>query len=156
MPEEWLLDLGNPDAIASVIKEQKPDVVINAAAFTQVDRCESERDLAMRINGEAVGWLSEACNKQNALLVQISTDYVFDGRATRPYLVTDPTCPVSVYGESKLLGEANAQKAQQHLIIRTAWLYDAWGKNFYLTMLNAAAQGRSLKVVHDQVGGPTT
>jgi dTDP-4-dehydrorhamnose reductase len=155
-PEESHFDLGKRDSIRSAVQTLRPEVILNAAAFTQVDRCEVEAELAMRINGEAVAWLAEAANEAGALLVQISTDYVFDGTGTRPYRESDPTNPVSVYGKSKLLGEKNAALAEQHLIVRTAWLYDAWGKNFYLTMRNAATQGRKLRVVDDQRGTPTT
>jgi len=155
-PDEAILDLGKKEAIQDAIAGLRPQVVINAGAFTQVDRCEAEPELAMLINGRSVGWLAEACEQEKALLVQISTDYVFDGTGNRPYREADPTNPQSVYGKSKLLGETEARKASAHLIVRTAWLFDAWGKNFYLTMRNAAAQGRSLRVVGDQVGCPTT
>jgi len=155
-PLESELDLSRRETVLGVIRELQPQVVINAAAFTQVDRCEVEPELATLINGTAVGWLAEACNKSNALLVQISTDYVFDGQGTRPYLETDSVAPQSVYGQSKLLGERAAAQAKDHLIIRTAWLYEAWGKNFFLTMVNAARQGRDLRVVDDQVGSPTS
>jgi dTDP-4-dehydrorhamnose reductase len=156
LPDESTLDLGRRDSLHSAIKAVQPQVVINTGAFTQVDRCESEADLAMRINGEAVGWLAEACDSQGALLIQISTDYVFDGTGSRPYLESDPTNPVSVYGRSKLEGEIQAARCKRHLIARTSWLYDAWGNNFLKTMLNAATQGRSLRVVDDQHGTPTT
>jgi dTDP-4-dehydrorhamnose reductase len=156
MPEESRLDLGDPASIRSVVAECRPDAVLNCGAFTQVDRCEAEEATASRINGEAVGWLAEACAGQGAILVQVSTDYVFDGKGSRPYRETDPPSPQSAYGRTKLLGERNAALAPEHLIVRTAWLYDAWGRNFYRTMLNAAAQGRSLKVVDDQRGCPTT
>lgn len=156
MPEESSLDLGNPDAIRLAMENYRPHVVINAGAFTQVDRCETELDLAMRINGESVLWLAEYCNKMKALLVQLSTDYVFDGLSKRPYKENDPTNPKSIYGKSKLLGETNAKTATEHLIVRTAWLYDAWGRNFYLNMLNAAKEGRKIRVVNDQFGSPTT
>ncbi|HEX7554153.1 MAG TPA: dTDP-4-dehydrorhamnose reductase [Geothrix sp.] len=156
LPEESALDLSRPDAIHSVVAQVKPDVLINCAAFTQVDRCETEADLAQLINGTAVGWLAEACEAQDALLIQISTDYVFDGTGTRPYREDDPTNPVSVYGRTKLEGERQAARCSRHLIARTSWLYDAWGKNFLNTMLGAAAQGRALRVVDDQVGAPTT
>ena len=156
LPEESVLDLSRPDAIHSVVSETHPDVVVNCAAFTQVDRCESEAGLAMLINGTAVGWLADACEAQKAMLIQISTDYVFDGTGTRPYREDDPTNPVSVYGRTKLEGERQAARCRRHLIARTSWLYDAWGKNFLNTMLNAAAQGRSLRVVDDQRGAPTT
>ena len=155
-PEETVLDLSNQAAILKVVAEAKPQAVLNLAAFTQVDKCEGEPELAMLINGTAVGWLAEACANQGALLMQISTDYVFDGTSTRPYLEDDPTCPKSVYGRSKRLGEELAMTAPEHLIVRTAWLYDAWGNNFLRTMLGAAAQGRALRVVADQRGTPTT
>ena len=156
LPEESVFDLSRRDAIHSVVSEIRPDVLINCAAFTQVDRCETEADLAQLINGTAVGWLAEACEAQGARLIQISTDYVFDGTGTRPYREDDPTNPVSVYGRTKLDGERQAARCSRHLIARTSWLYDAWGKNFLNTMLNAAAQGRALRVVDDQHGAPTT
>jgi dTDP-4-dehydrorhamnose reductase len=156
LPDESVFDLSKQEAIQSVVAEIKPDVLINCAAFTQVDRCESEAELAQLINGTAVGWLAEACEAQGARLVQISTDYVFDGTGTRPYREDDATHPVSVYGHTKLAGERAAARCSRHLIARTSWLYDAWGKNFLNTMLNAAAQGRSLRVVDDQWGAPTT
>ena len=156
LPEEAILDLSQQSAIQSVVSVVRPDVVINCGAFTQVDRCESEAELAGLINATAVGWLAEACEAQKAMLIQISTDYVFDGTGTRPYREDDPTNPVSVYGRTKLEGERQAARCSRHLIARTSWLYDAWGKNFLNTMLNAAAQSRSLRVVDDQRGAPTT
>jgi dTDP-4-dehydrorhamnose reductase len=155
-PSETDLDLAEPASIRAVVAAVRPEAVLNLAAFTQVDRCETEPERAMLVNGTAVGWLAEACADQGALLMQISTDYVFDGLGSRPYVEDDPTGPRSVYGRSKLLGETQARLAPQHLIMRTAWLYDAWGRNFLLTMLGAAAQGRALKVVADQRGTPTT
>lgn len=155
-PDESVLDLGSPQAIRDVVAQVRPDVVLNAGAFTAVDLCEKEQERAFRINGEAPLWLAEACDKAGALLVQISTDYVFDGQGRRPYLEEDPTGPRSVYGASKLKGEQHAAQAREHLILRTAWLYDAWGRNFLGTMLKAAREGRSLKVVDDQVGCPTS
>ena len=156
LPEESVLDLSRPEAIHSVVAEVKPDVVVNCGAFTQVDRCETEAELARLINATAVGWLAEACEAQRAMLIQISTDYVFDGTGTRPYREDDPVNPVSVYGLTKLEGERQAARCSRHLIARTSWLYDAWGKNFLNTMLNAAAQDRALRVVDDQLGAPTT
>lgn len=155
-PLEAELDLRRREAVAGVLRELRPEVVINAAAFTQVDRCEAEEELATLVNGTAVGWLAEACDELGAKLVQISTDYVFEGTGTRPYRESDPTSPTSVYGRSKLLGEQNAARAKRSLIARTAWLYDAWGRNFFLTMVNAAREGRELRVVDDQRGTPTT
>ena len=156
LPEESVLDLSQREAICGVVAEVRPQVLINCAAYTQVDRCESEADLAHLINATAVGWLAEACEEQQALLIQISTDYVFDGTGTRPYREDDPTHPMSVYGRTKLAGEHQAARCSRHLIARTSWLYDAWGKNFLNTMVNAAAQGRALRVVDDQRGAPTT
>lgn len=156
IPAERELDLSDPDAITRVVGEVRPRIVVNAGAYTAVDRCEAEPELALRINGQAPGWLAEACAKAGALLVQVSTDYVFDGTGAKPYRENDPTNPQSVYGRTKLLGEHEAAQAPEHLIVRTAWLFDAWGKNFLRTMLNAAAQGRSLRVVDDQHGCPTS
>ncbi len=150
------LDLENSDSIRKALDEARPDVIINAGAHTQVDRCESEPELALRLNGAAVGDLASWCSEHGALLVQISTDYVFDGQSHQPYREEDPTHPVTVYGRTKLEGERQAAQAPEHLIVRTSWLYDAWGKNFLATMLNAAAQGRALKVVADQRGTPTS
>lgn len=155
-PPEAELDLSCREAIHQVLQTLKPDVVINAGAFTQVDRCEIEEAVATLINGTAVAWLADDCNDLGAKLVQISTDYVFDGQGTRPYLETDGVAPRSAYGRAKLLGEQAALRARNHLVARTAWLYDAWGKNFLLTMLNAARQGRALRVVADQRGTPTS
>jgi len=155
-PPEADLDLSQNEAIRRVLQELQPEVVINAGAFTQVDRCETEETLANLINGTAVSWLAEACDDLGAKLVQISTDYVFDGQGTRPYRESDPVGPRSAYGRTKLLGEQAAVRSRNHLVARTAWLYDAWGKNFFLTMVNAARQGRALRVVADQRGTPTT
>jgi len=156
LPEEARLDLARREAIDAVLDELQPDAVINAAAFTQVDRCESEPERAALINGSAVGWIAAACARHNALLVQISTDYVFDGAGCRPYREDDAPAPRSAYGRTKLQGELLARRTPEHLILRTAWLYDAWGKNFLRTMLGAAAAGKALKVVDDQRGTPTT
>lgn len=150
------LDLGDPNAATRAVALHRPQVVINAGAHTQVDRCESEPVLARTLNADAVGWLAKACNETGALLVQISTDYVFDGHASRPYREDDPTHPATIYGQTKLEGEVRAREARNHLIVRTSWLYEAWGENFLRTMLKAATQGRSLKVVDDQRGAPTS
>jgi len=155
-PKESELDLSRQDAVLGILRELAPQAVINAAALTHVDLCESEESLATLVNGTAVGWLAEACNEVNARLVQVSTDYVFDGLQTFPYREDDPVVPRSAYGRSKLLGEQMAMTAVCHLIARTAWLYDVWGKNFFLTMVNAAQSGRELRVVADQCGTPTS
>ncbi|HJU83898.1 MAG TPA: dTDP-4-dehydrorhamnose reductase [Holophagaceae bacterium] len=150
------LDLGTPGAAEAALLAHRPDVVVNAGAHTQVDLCEAEPDRAELLNATAVRWLAQACGRTGSLLVQISTDYVFDGLGTRPYREDDPTAPRTVYGRTKLQGEREAAAAPEHLVVRTAWLYEAWGRNFYNTMLNAAAQGRPLKVVDDQRGTPTS
>ncbi|HJW09830.1 MAG TPA: dTDP-4-dehydrorhamnose reductase [Holophagaceae bacterium] len=150
------LDIGQPGAAMEVLRAHSPSVVINAGAHTQVDLCESEPERAQLLNATAVRWLAEACDAQGALLVQISTDYVFDGLGTRPYREGDPTGPRSVYGRTKLQGEQEAAKAAEHLIVRSSWLYEVWGRNFYNTMLDMAAKGRALRVVDDQRGAPTS
>lgn len=156
LPPEAALDLSDAGRIRSVLEGLEPQIVVNAGAFTQVDRCETEEALAMRINGDAVGTLAEVCSDIGAVLVQVSTDYVFDGTGNKPYREEDPVCPLSVYGKSKLLGERNASRAREHLIVRTAWLYETWGNNFYNTMLRLAAEGRPIRVVNDQHGSPTS
>jgi len=156
LPDEAQFNLGDPESVRNVVSGVKPQVLVNCGAFTQVDRCETEQETATRINGYAVGWLAEACDRHGAMLIQISTDYVFDGTGTRPYREEDPTNPQSVYGRTKLEGERQAATCRRHLIARTSWLYDAWGNNFLNTMIRAAAQGRNLRVVDDQRGSPTT
>lgn len=150
------LDLSNPDSICERIREIKPQVILNAAAYTAVDKAETEQDAAMRINGIAPGILAEEANRLNALLVHYSTDYVFPGNATKPYKETDPTGPVSVYGATKLAGEqAITDVAGRHAILRTSWLYGNRGQNFFLTMLRLANEREQLSVVGDQCGAPT-
>lgn len=156
LPPESALDLCKPMAIKEVLSDLKPDVVINAGAFTQVDLCEVEPAQAFCINAEAVHWMADVCNAIGALLVQISTDYVFDGSAIQPYREDDPLNPASVYGRSKAKGEEEARRALNHLVVRTAWLYDMHGRNFYNTMLGLAKSGHPIRVVNDQRGAPTT
>lgn len=153
VPGEAELDLASPDAIRRVLAAVCPDVVLNCGAYTAVDKAESEPELARIVNAEAVAVLAEACGE--ALLVQVSTDYVFDGTATRPWQELDPTGPLSVYGATKLEGEDAARRAKHHLVARTQWLYDADGKNFLNTMLGLGRSGKALKVVADQFGAPT-
>ncbi|MBI4911565.1 MAG: dTDP-4-dehydrorhamnose reductase [Acidobacteria bacterium] len=149
-------DLGTPGAAAEAVEAFRPQVVVSAGAWTAVDACEADPSRADLVNGRAVGWLGEACEAQGALLVHLSTDYVFDGHSLRPYLETDPAAPATAYGRSKLLGEQEALRAKEHLVLRTAWLYESWGNNFLRTMLRMAREGRSLKVVDDQFGSPTS
>lgn len=149
-------DFGRPDSLPALVERIAPDIVVNAAAYTAVDRAEQEPDLSFRINAEAPGVLAQACKHHDALLVHYSTDYVFDGRGTRPYRETDGTAPNSVYGASKRAGEQAVQASGcRHLIFRTAWVYAAHSNNFLRTMLRVGAERDELRVVADQVGTPT-
>jgi dTDP-4-dehydrorhamnose reductase len=149
------IDITSLESVTRVLQGCKPDVVINCAAFTDVDGCESNSDKAMEVNGEGVGYLAMACREIGALLVQISTDYVFDGGKGVPYVEDDAPRPLNVYGESKLAGEMNAAFCPEHLIVRTQWLYGLHGKNFVETMLRLAADKDEIGVVDDQTGSPT-
>ena len=150
------LDLANPDQMRTQIRSLQPDIIVNAAAYTAVDQAESESERCMSINAIAPGILAELARASQALLVHYSTDYVFDGTKTSPYLETDLTKPLSVYGASKLAGEqAIVQVDCAHLILRTTWVYGNRGKNFLLTILRLAAAKPELKIVADQIGSPT-
>lgn len=149
------IDITSPESVMAVIGDLKPEVVINCAAYTDVDGCESNIETAMAVNGEGVGYLAMACRDIGALLVQVSTDYIFDGGKGTPYVEDDAPCPLSVYGESKLVGEMNAAFCQEHLIVRTQWLYGLHGNNFVETMLRLGAERDELAVVDDQIGSPT-
>lgn len=150
------LDLAQPGKAAAVVGDLRPGVVINAAAYTAVDRAEDEPGLARRINAEAVAELGEACARLGARLVHYSTDYVFTGDRERPYREDDPPAPLGVYGQTKLEGErAVAASGARHLVFRTAWVYAARGHNFLRTMLRLASEREELRVVADQVGSPT-
>jgi len=149
------IDITSMESVQKVLVTLKPRVVINAAAYTDVDGCESNQELAMQVNGEGVAHLALISKEIGAKLVQISTDYVFDGGKGSPYLEDDPPRPLSVYGESKLAGEMNACFNPDHLIVRTQWLYGLHGNNFVETMLRLAAEKKELSVVDDQIGSPT-
>lgn len=150
------LDLADPDSIRKVVREIRPALIVNAAAYTAVDKAESEPDLAMAINGVAPGVMAEEARRLNAALVHYSTDYVFDGSKQTPYAEEDATSPLNVYGRTKLAGEqAIRAVAAPHLILRTSWVYGARGKNFLLTILKLARERSELKVVDDQIGAPT-
>jgi dTDP-4-dehydrorhamnose reductase len=150
------LDLNNPDQIVDRVRSIQPQIIVNAAAYTAVDKAESEPELCMSINANAPGVLAELARQSQALLVHYSTDYVFDGQKTSPYVETDPTNPLGVYGASKLAGErAIIQVDCPHLILRTTWVYGNRGKNFLLTILRLAAEKSELKIVADQIGAPT-
>jgi len=149
------IDITSPESVRSVLLALKPEVVVNAAAYTDVDGCEINRDLAFSVNGDGVGHLARVTTDIGANLVHFSTDYVFDGGKGSPYREDDPIGPLSVYGRSKLLGEQNARLNPDHLIIRTQWLYGLHGKNFVETMLRLATERTELTVVDDQIGSPT-
>lgn len=149
------IDITSPVSVLKVIGDLKPEVVINCAAYTDVDGCESNIETAMAVNGEGVAYLAMACRDVGALLVQVSTDYIFDGGKGTPYIEDDAPCPLSVYGESKLVGEMNAAFSPEHLIVRTQWLYGLHGKNFVETMLRLGTEKDELTVVDDQIGSPT-
>jgi dTDP-4-dehydrorhamnose reductase len=150
------LDLCSPDTIRRTLREFLPNVIINAGAYTAVDRAESESDIAMAINGIAPGILAEEAKRLGALLVHYSTDYVFDGGARVPYREDDSVNPLSVYGRTKLAGEKAVQQVGgAFLIFRTAWIYSTRGKNFLLSILRLAKERTELQVVDDQIGSPT-
>jgi len=150
------LDITNSDAIEEIFSAEKPDIVINAAAYTDVDKATEEHETANLVNGKAPGLLAQASKKHNALFIHISTDYVFDGKKNTPYSESDVADPANAYGKSKLLGEqAVARSGAAALIIRTAWLYSESGHNFVKTMIKLAKQGKALRVINDQHGSPT-
>ena len=150
------LDLADPDSIRRAVRETKPDLIVNAAAYTAVDQAESEPELALAINGVAPGILAEEAKRLGAALIHYSTDYVFDGTKTAPYTEDDEPRPISAYGRSKLAGEQAIQAADgPHLILRASWIYGARGKNFLLTILRLAKERTELSIVDDQVGAPT-
>jgi dTDP-4-dehydrorhamnose reductase len=150
------MDLADLDQVRDVIRRVKPTLIVNPAAYTAVDKAESEPELALRINGEAPGVMAEEAKKLGAAMIHYSTDYVFDGSKDGAYVETDPTCPVNVYGSSKLAGEqAIAAAGIPHLILRTSWVYSTHGKNFLLTMLRLAQEREELGIVSDQFGAPT-
>ena len=150
------LDLARLDTIAPLVERVAPDVVVNATAYTAVDRAEDDVDTAFLINRDAPARLAEVCAARGSRLVHFSTDYVFDGAGTRPWREDDAPAPLGVYGQSKLAGEQAIQaSAAHHLILRTAWVYGLHGANFLLTMLRLASEREELSVVADQVGSPT-
>ncbi len=150
------LDLVRVGDIRNKVQELKPDIIVNAAAYTAVDKAESEPDLAMAINGDAPGVLAEEAKKLGALLVHYSTDYVFDGTKETPYTEEDKPNPLNIYGKTKLAGEQAIQAVDgNHLILRTSWVYGTRGQNFFLTMLRLAREREEIRVVDDQIGAPT-
>ena len=150
------LDLAKPEQIVARVRDTRPDVIVNAAAYTAVDLAEKEPEAAMAINGTAPGILAEEAKRLGSLLVHYSTDYVFDGTKASPYTEDDLPEPISIYGKTKLAGERAIQECGgRHLILRTAWVYSHRGKNFLLTILRLAQEKPELQVVDDQHGSPT-
>ena len=155
-PGRAQLDLADPSSIRAAVRFLRPRWIVNPAAYTAVDRAESEPELAHAINADAPRILAEEARRIGAAVIHFSTDYVFDGAKSTPYLESDPTRPLGVYGRTKLLGEqALAASEAAHLILRTSWVYGATGKNFLLTILKLAAERPELKIVADQHGAPT-
>ena len=149
-------DFDIPESLPTLVERIAPDVVVNAVAYTAVDRAEDEPDAAFRTNAESPGRLAEACIGSGALLLHYSTDYVFDGESDRPYREEDATGPLGIYGRSKLAGERVIQESGcRHLIFRTAWVYGSYGANFMRTMLRLGSERDELRVVADQRGTPT-
>jgi dTDP-4-dehydrorhamnose reductase len=155
-PDRHALDLANPDQIRQIVRDVKPDLIVNPAAYTAVDKAESEPQAAMAANGVAPGIFAEEAKRLGAAFVHYSTDYVFDGAKPEPYVEDDVCAPLNVYGATKVAGErAVEQVGGRYLVCRTSWVYGARGKNFILTMLRLAQDRRELRVVADQIGAPT-
>lgn len=149
------MDLASPDSIREAVQAIKPDLIVNAAAYTAVDRAEEEPDVALSVNGMAPGILAEEAKRIGAVMVHYSTDYVFDGAKSSPYVEEDDPNPMSVYGRTKLAGELNIESTRvPHITLRTSWVYGARGKNFLLTILRLARERPRLRVVDDQIGTP--
>jgi len=151
------VDFTRPESVCAQIRDTAPDIIVNAAAYTAVDKAETDTTLAMQINAEAPGVMAAEAKRLGALLVHYSTDYVFDGAKTTPYVETDPTGPLGAYGRTKLAGDqAIQQSGCSHLIFRLCWVYGSRGHNFMLTMQRLAREREKLRVVRDQIGCPTT
>ena len=149
-------DIANAAAVEAALRDARPDIVVNAAAYTKVDKAETERDDAYRVNRDGAGIVAVACAAADVPIVHISTDYVFDGTAQKPYVEDDSTAPVNVYGASKLAGEDEVRRRhKKHVILRTSWVYGQYGSNFLKTMLRLAEERSELRVVADQHGSPT-
>lgn len=151
------LDITDKDALKNVFEHNKPEAVINAAAYTAVDKAEQEKKIAFKVNAEAVGNIASYCNQYQARFIHISTDFIFDGEQSIPYKTSDTPNPLSVYGASKLKGEelVAANINNNALIIRTAWVYSTQGNNFVKTMLRLMSERDKLNIVSDQIGSPT-
>jgi dTDP-4-dehydrorhamnose reductase len=155
-PDRSQLDLSNLQQVRDVVRSVRPNLIINPAAYTAVDKAESEVELAMRINGDAPGVMAEEAKKLGAAMIHYSTDYVFDGSKEGAYVEDDVPNPINIYGKSKLAGEEAIQAAGiPHLIFRTSWVYGLRGRNFLLTVLRLAQERDELRIVADQIGAPT-
>lgn len=159
-PNKSEIDLSNPDKSIKYLEKINPEWIINAAAYTNVDKAEKEEEIAFCINGKAPGVFANFLNNSHGRLLQISTDFVFDGRKKTPYYYLDQTNPINIYGKSKLFGEKEVLKFKKNFIIRTSWLYSPYGKNFLKTILRLHYQKQKtnepLKVISDQIGCPTS
>lgn len=150
------MDLAHPESLTGLIRRLRPNIIVNTAAYTAVDKAESESELAMAINGIAPGILAEEAKRLDALLVHYSTDYIFNGCSKTPYGEQDIPDPLNIYGRTKLAGDEAIQSiGGKYLILRTSWVYGTRGKNFLLTMLKLASERNLLKIVNDQIGAPT-
>jgi dTDP-4-dehydrorhamnose reductase len=150
------LDITDEQKVFDIVKKERPDVIINTAALTNVDGCETKKELAYKVNRDGAGVMARAAAAGGARLVHISTDYVFDGSSEKAYKETDEPCPKSVYGSSKLEGEKEVQKYEKSFILRTAWLYGPHGNNFVKTMMRLGKENGEAGVVTDQLGNPTS
>ncbi len=151
------LDITDCDLVNQVVEEQRPDLIVHCAAYTQVDQAETEKEVAFAINERGTENVAIAAGKLNIPMLFVSTDYVFDGSNKMPYKTSDPTAPLSVYGKSKLAGELAVQKhCKNYYIVRTSWLYGPYGRNFVDTIYKLAEERDQIKVVADQVGSPTS
>jgi dTDP-4-dehydrorhamnose reductase len=151
------VDFSKPDSIRAAVRAAEPGVIVNAAAYTAVDKAESDPDLALAINGTAPGVIAEEAKRIGSLVIHYSTDYVFDGSKTGPYIESDLPHPINVYGSTKLVGDHAIQSVGgDYLILRTSWVYGARGSNFLLTMLRLARERSELQIVDDQIGAPTS
>jgi dTDP-4-dehydrorhamnose reductase len=151
------LDITQPNQVNTIVANASPSLVINAAAYTNVDKAETEADLALEVNKIAPGYLARRCADRNIALIHISSDYVFDGIKGKPYYETDPIAPVGIYGQSKAEGEIAIRSVlKNHIILRTSWLYSVYGHNFVKTILNLGTEKKVIPVVADQFGSPTS
>lgn len=151
------LDITDREAVSKIINNIKPDIIINTAAYTDVDKAESEEDAAFLINSDAVGYLAECCSENNIILIHMSTDYVYGDNTSLPHKENDENNPETVYGRSKICGEnLIKEKCEKYIIIRTSWLFSEYNKNFLKTIISILESKESIKVVNDQIGAPTS